>query len=72
MNKLQIFIIKFKINQQLCNLRTASKILKYLPRCLGARFHLRGMENISADKSAVIVANHQSMLDVLGMFGEYV
>lgn len=28
------------------------------------------MKNVSTNKSAVIVANHQSMVDILGMFGE--
>jgi lysophosphatidate acyltransferase len=31
---------------------------------------MRGMEHLSVDKSAVILANHQSMLDILGMLGK--
>lgn len=46
--------------------RTASKFCCHISRIINLTWTLRGAENLSRDRSCVIVANHQSSLDVLG------
>lgn len=43
-------------------------ILKHVTKVLGITWELRGREYLAEDRGCVIVANHQSMLDILGMF----
>ena len=45
--------------------RAARRILHILLRATGTRLDVSGMENIPAGKPCVLVANHQSYLDVL-------
>lgn len=45
-----------------------SYLLKHVTKVLGITWELRGGEHLAADRGCVIVANHQSMLDILGMF----
>lgn len=35
---------------------------------MGLRWELRGKEHLEKDRACIIVANHQSSLDILGMF----
>jgi lysophosphatidate acyltransferase len=37
-------------------------------KALGLKFYLEGRENLDKDRTCVIVANHQSSLDILGNF----
>ncbi|XP_021929074.1 1-acyl-sn-glycerol-3-phosphate acyltransferase alpha-like isoform X2 [Zootermopsis nevadensis] len=45
-----------------------SYILRHVTKVLGIKWDLRGGEHLAEDRGCVIVANHQSMLDILGMF----
>lgn len=45
-----------------------SYFLKHVTKVLGITWELRGGEYLAEDRGCVIVANHQSMLDILGMF----
>ena len=44
-------------------------MLKYVKSLLGIKWTLRAGEHLSKNKSFVIVANHQSCLDVMGIIG---
>lgn len=44
--------------------------MKHISKAIGIKWTLRGSENLSTDKTCIIVANHQSALDVQGMVGE--
>ncbi|XP_034235075.1 1-acyl-sn-glycerol-3-phosphate acyltransferase alpha-like isoform X2 [Thrips palmi] len=46
----------------------ASAICKHISRLIGLRWTLRGSQHLAEQKACVIVANHQSSLDILGMF----
>jgi 1-acyl-sn-glycerol-3-phosphate acyltransferase len=46
--------------------RYTSYILKHVTKVLGITWELRGREQLAAERGCVIVANHQSMLDILG------
>jgi lysophosphatidate acyltransferase len=46
--------------------RYTSYFLKYITKVLGITWELRGGEHLAEDRGCVIVANHQSMLDILG------
>jgi lysophosphatidate acyltransferase len=46
--------------------RYTSYILKHVTKVLGITWELRGGEYLAEDRGCVIVANHQSMLDILG------
>lgn len=35
---------------------------------MGVRWELRGREHLEQDRACIIVANHQSSLDIMGMF----
>ncbi|KAK9511569.1 hypothetical protein O3M35_000201 [Rhynocoris fuscipes] len=50
------------------NLTLAAIVLKHLTKCLGIEWELRNGEILKEAKGAVIVANHQSMLDIMGMW----
>lgn len=50
------------------HLRTAGKFCCHISKVIGLTWTLRGIEHLSTDESCVIVANHQSSLDVLGKF----
>ncbi|XP_063243988.1 1-acyl-sn-glycerol-3-phosphate acyltransferase alpha-like [Bacillus rossius redtenbacheri] len=50
------------------NSRLMAQILKHFTKLLGITWELRHGEILAEDRGAVIVANHQSILDVLGMF----
>jgi len=50
------------------NLRLAGSILKHVTKFIGVKWELRGGEILSVERGAVIAANHQSILDILGMF----
>jgi len=41
--------------------------LKHVSKVIGIKWTLRGSENLSKDRTYIIVANHQSSLDVQGM-----
>lgn len=40
----------------------------WLTKFLGVHWELRGKEHLEQERACIIVANHQSSLDVLGMF----
>lgn len=48
--------------------RLASSLCHHVSTLLGLRWELRGREHLEKDRACIIVANHQSSLDVLGMF----
>lgn len=48
--------------------RLASSMCHHINTLLGLRWELRGREHLERDRACIIVANHQSSLDVLGMF----
>ncbi|KAK2584649.1 hypothetical protein KPH14_006996 [Odynerus spinipes] len=50
------------------NLVLSSYLCIHISRLLGLRWELRGKENLDKDVACIIVANHQSSLDLLGMF----
>lgn len=52
--------------------RTASKFCCHITKLLGITWKLRGAENLQGEDSCVIISNHQSSLDVLGMFNIWV
>ncbi|KAL7026570.1 hypothetical protein ACKWTF_005077 [Chironomus riparius] len=52
------------------NLLRYAEVLKYVTSLLGIKWILRGEEHLNKNKSFVIVANHQSCLDVMGMFSK--
>ncbi|CAG0899424.1 unnamed protein product [Darwinula stevensoni] len=47
--------------------RLAAKMIAPLRHAFGLRYHIVGAEHLTVDRAAVIVANHQSSLDILGM-----
>lgn len=52
-------------------LSICSSIIKKLSPIIGLKWTLRGIEHLSGDRACVIVANHQSSLDILGISGKY-
>ncbi|XP_056632303.1 1-acyl-sn-glycerol-3-phosphate acyltransferase alpha [Diorhabda carinulata] len=50
------------------NLLVASDFCGWITTLLGLRWILKGKENLEKDQACIIVANHQSSLDILGMF----
>ncbi|XP_011506220.1 PREDICTED: 1-acyl-sn-glycerol-3-phosphate acyltransferase alpha [Ceratosolen solmsi marchali] len=50
------------------NLLLASSMCHHTSNLLGLRWQIRGREHLEKERSYVIVANHQSSLDILGMF----
>lgn len=69
----QIFFSSFLIPlgivrpKDVANLLVASYLLKPPSKFLGIKHNIKGIENLKADKTYVIVSNHQSSLDILGM-----
>ncbi|XP_020288132.1 1-acyl-sn-glycerol-3-phosphate acyltransferase alpha isoform X1 [Pseudomyrmex gracilis] len=50
------------------NFLLASSLCHHVSTLLGLRWELRGREHLEKDRACIIVANHQSSLDILGMF----
>ncbi|XP_072765167.1 1-acyl-sn-glycerol-3-phosphate acyltransferase alpha isoform X2 [Anoplolepis gracilipes] len=50
------------------NFLLASSLCHHINTLLGLRWELRGREHLEKDRACIIVANHQSSLDILGMF----
>ncbi|EEZ97656.1 1-acyl-sn-glycerol-3-phosphate acyltransferase alpha [Tribolium castaneum] len=50
------------------NLLTASAFCHHISTLLGLRWVLRGREHLEKDQACIIVSNHQSSIDILGMF----
>ncbi|XP_017887337.1 1-acyl-sn-glycerol-3-phosphate acyltransferase alpha isoform X2 [Ceratina calcarata] len=48
--------------------RLASSVCSCLTNFLGVRWELRGREHLEQERACIIVANHQSSLDIMGMF----
>lgn len=48
--------------------RLASRVCKFVSNILGFKWEIRGHEFLAKEQACVIVANHQSSLDILGMF----
>lgn len=40
--------------------------MKHFAKVIGIKYTLRGGEHLSKDETCVIVANHQSSMDILG------
>jgi lysophosphatidate acyltransferase len=61
---------KLRINEAIYYLtficRRASTILSPIIKVKGLKWHLWGAENLCKEEACVIVANHQSSLDILG------
>ncbi|XP_011879603.1 PREDICTED: 1-acyl-sn-glycerol-3-phosphate acyltransferase alpha [Vollenhovia emeryi] len=50
------------------NFLLASSLCHHISTLLGLRWELRGREHLEKNRACIIVANHQSSLDILGMF----
>lgn len=50
------------------NLLLASSICHNISGLLGLKWELRGKEHLEKERACIVVANHQSSLDILGMF----
>ncbi|KDR16862.1 1-acyl-sn-glycerol-3-phosphate acyltransferase alpha isoform X1 [Zootermopsis nevadensis] len=50
------------------NLLLASALCRHISGLLGLKWELRGQEHLEKEQACIIVANHQSSLDILGMF----
>ncbi|WP_407810170.1 1-acyl-sn-glycerol-3-phosphate acyltransferase, partial [Staphylococcus aureus] len=50
------------------NLLTASAWCHHISTLLGLRWIVRGREHLEKDQACIIVCNHQSSIDILGMF----
>ncbi|XP_017767110.1 PREDICTED: 1-acyl-sn-glycerol-3-phosphate acyltransferase alpha [Eufriesea mexicana] len=50
------------------NFVLASSVCSCFTNFLGVRWELRGKEHLEQERACIIVANHQSSLDVMGMF----
>ncbi|CAH0559019.1 unnamed protein product [Brassicogethes aeneus] len=50
------------------NLLRASTFCRVISTLIGIRWIVKGQQHLKKDQSCVIVANHQSSLDILGMF----
>lgn len=46
--------------------RLTGRLLRHISKLVGIQWQLRGGEIIAQERGAVIVANHQSMFDILG------
>ncbi|XP_052753742.1 1-acyl-sn-glycerol-3-phosphate acyltransferase alpha-like [Galleria mellonella] len=46
----------------------ASQIVKHVTKILEVKWHLRNGKVLAEDRGAVVVSNHQSTIDILGMF----
>lgn len=42
--------------------------MRNVSRMFGLKWTIRGAEHIRKDQAAIIVSNHQSMIDILGRF----
>jgi 1-acyl-sn-glycerol-3-phosphate acyltransferase len=43
-----------------------SHALQYIAKSMGLKFTIKGKENLAKQRSAVVVANHQTSVDALG------
>ncbi|KAL1131722.1 hypothetical protein AAG570_011335 [Ranatra chinensis] len=59
-----VFLLRPK---NVINLRIAGTVLKHTTKLIGIRWVLRNKHIIEEERGAIIVANHQSVFDVLGM-----
>ncbi|XP_058803469.1 1-acyl-sn-glycerol-3-phosphate acyltransferase alpha [Phymastichus coffea] len=50
------------------NLLLASSFCHHVSTLLGIRWQIKGREHLEKERACIIVANHQSSLDILGMF----
>ncbi|XP_012269802.2 1-acyl-sn-glycerol-3-phosphate acyltransferase alpha-like [Athalia rosae] len=50
------------------NCRDLSVLLRQITKILGIEWELRGADELSIERGCIIVANHQTTLDILGMF----
>lgn len=46
--------------------RYVSYVLKHITKVLGITWELRGGQHLAEDRGCVVVANHQTILDILG------
>lgn len=53
--------------RDVANALVASYVMKQPSKFLGIKYKIEGIENLKADKTFVIVSNHQTSLDILGM-----
>lgn len=60
-----VFLLRFK---DVRNSLMAAECLKYISKVVGIRWELRRGEILQEDRGAVVVSNHQSMFDILGLF----
>nr|AGG55013.1 acyltransferase AGPAT5 [Heliothis subflexa] len=50
------------------NAKIAVRLLKHITKLYDLKWHLRDGKILAEDRGAVIISNHQSSLDILGMF----
>ena len=64
---LSLFVNKKKENNKAKKIyvRTVQRVSELLLMLLGARVHIRGMENIPTDQKFLFVSNHQSWVDAI-------
>lgn len=60
-------VLKFKLY-----FRTAGYVLRHISKIVGIKWELRRGEILQEERGAVIVANHQSMFDILGTSKEFI
>ncbi|KAE8582392.1 hypothetical protein XENTR_v10020102 [Xenopus tropicalis] len=49
------------------NMRIISRVVRTLKYFFGVRFEVKGLENFQIDGPCVIISNHQSILDMMGL-----
>lgn len=50
------------------NFRLGSAVFSICTHLIGLRWELRGTEHLEKERACIIVSNHQSSLDILGMY----
>lgn len=63
-------LVQYMINIFYMNLhsRMASKFCQHISMLIGIKWDIRGHEILAQDQACIVIANHQSSLDVLGIF----
>ena len=67
-NSITLLPIMILRPQNVKNFILASSVCSCLTNLLGVRWELRGREHLEQERACIIVANHQSSLDIMGMF----
>lgn len=68
LGSLMLFPIIVLRPRNIANLRMAARFLKLFTKIIGIEWELRNPHFLKEDRGVVITANHQSILDIMGMF----